>query len=62
MAVLNMLNTKYLIERGEQGPVARINPDALGNAWFTDSIIMVNNADEEIQGSQQFRSGDHRNS
>ncbi|HNV80815.1 MAG TPA: YfhO family protein [Tenuifilaceae bacterium] len=54
MAVLNMLNTKYLIERGEQGPVARINPDALGNAWFTDSIIMVNNADEEIQALNNF--------
>jgi hypothetical protein len=48
MEVLNMLNTRYIIEKGEQGPVARFNPNALGNAWFVDSIKIVNNADEEI--------------
>jgi len=54
MDVLNMLNTRYIIERGEQGPVARFNPNALGNAWFVDSIKIVNNADEEIAALNGF--------
>lgn len=54
MNVLNMLNTRYIIERGEQGPIARFNPNALGNAWFVDSVIIVNNADEEIAALNNF--------
>ena len=53
-AVLNMLNTRYVIDRGEQGPVARFNPGALGNAWFVSSVKLANNADEEIEMLNDF--------
>ena len=45
--VLNMLNTRYLITTDPQQPVQR-NPQALGNAWFVQNIITVNNPDEEL--------------
>jgi len=45
MAVLNMLNTKYFIT--QKGKVQQ-NPDAMGNAWFVDTINIVSNADAEI--------------
>ncbi len=48
MAVLNMLNTKYFIVRGQQGPVAQPNPSHLGNAWFVHYIKWVPNPDQEI--------------
>ncbi len=43
--VLNMLNTRYVIidDNTVQG-----NPDALGNAWFVDSLTYVDNADQEM--------------
>lgn len=42
--VLNMLNTKYIItQNGLQK-----NDQACGNAWFVDSIIKVENENEEI--------------
>jgi hypothetical protein len=47
--VLSMLNTRYLIMPGEDGqPRVQTNPDAFGNAWFVDSLIIVQNADEEM--------------
>lgn len=47
--VLNMLNTKYFIMAGQdEQPMARINPGAMGNAWFVSEIQWVSNADEEI--------------
>lgn len=46
--VINMLNTKYLIVQGRDGqPVAQLNPGAMGNAWFVDSLLVVNTANEE---------------
>ena len=48
MAVLNMLNTKYFIVRGEQGPVAQQNPEHLGPAWFVHYIKWVPSPDQEI--------------
>ena len=48
--VLNMLNSKYFIVRGQNNqPIAQRNPNALGNAWFVSDIIVVENSDEEIQ-------------
>ncbi|MGB2137707.1 MAG: YfhO family protein [Flavobacteriales bacterium] len=50
MNVLNMLNSKYFIVRGQNNqPIAQRNPNALGNAWFVSDIIIVENSDEEIQ-------------
>ncbi len=49
MGALNMLNTKYIIQPDEQGqPVATVNPDANGAAWFVETITGVANPDEEI--------------
>lgn len=46
--VINALNTKYFIVKGQKGPQLKINPGAYGNAWFVDSIKRVNSANEEI--------------
>lgn len=46
--ILDMLNTKYLITNGPSGPVAQRNPDALGNAWFIDTLQVVPTADDEL--------------
>ncbi|MGD9978210.1 MAG: YfhO family protein [Bacteroidales bacterium] len=54
MAVLDMLNTKYFIQQGKEGPQAMLNPGALGNAWFVDSVMLVKNADEEISALDHF--------
>ncbi|HOK60376.1 MAG: YfhO family protein [Tenuifilum sp.] len=54
IAVFNMLNTKYIIQPGKEGPVAVYNPDALGHAWFVDSVKVVNIADEEIEALNGF--------
>lgn len=47
--VINMLNTKYIIQKGADGPEARLNPGANGPVWFVDSLVVVENADEEIE-------------
>jgi hypothetical protein len=39
--VLNMLNTKYVITRGQQGDVVQQNPGALGACWFAKQIAYV---------------------
>lgn len=54
MAVLNMLNTRYIIQPGEAGPVAQFNPKALGNVWFIDTVQIVPNADAEIASLNNF--------
>ncbi len=55
LKVFNMLNTKYFIQPGEgDKATASVNPGALGNAWFVNSIKMVNNANEEIDALSSF--------
>jgi len=50
MNVMNMLNTKYFIVRGENNqPIAQRNPNALGNAWFVSDLVIAENADDEIK-------------
>lgn len=44
MKVLDMLNTKYFLS----GDKYEVNPGAMGNAWLTDSIVYVDNADKEM--------------
>jgi hypothetical protein len=47
--ILNMLNTKYILTRDQQGnPAVQQNPDALGHAWFVDDYRIVPNADAEM--------------
>jgi len=46
MNVLNMLNTKYIIQ---PGPQVQQNPGALGNAWFVNNVVSVNSPNEEIE-------------
>lgn len=48
--VLNMLNTKYIIGRDQNGQTqVQVNDLAYGNAWFANDIVWVNNANEEIK-------------
>jgi hypothetical protein len=51
MEVFNMLNTKYFIVQNPQTgkPVARLNPDAFGNAWLVKGIKYVDDANQEMQ-------------
>ncbi|MEG2493629.1 MAG: hypothetical protein RSF94_05915 [Rikenellaceae bacterium] len=47
--VYNMLNTKYfIISNGAGGELVQPNADALGNAWFVESVEVVNNPNAEI--------------
>lgn len=53
--VFNMLNTKYFIQKNEKGaPKAVKNPAALGNAWFVQKVIPVDNANAEIAALNTF--------
>jgi hypothetical protein len=55
MDVLDMLNTRYFIQKGPDGaPAAGQNPNACGNAWFVDKVQIVPNADEEIKALDKF--------
>ena len=45
-AVLNMLNTRYIIYHPETPPLE--NPHAMGNAWLLQNYTIVSNADEEL--------------
>ena len=51
MAVLNMLNARWFMMDDQQ---AQQNPDALGNAWFVDSLTYVKTADEEMKFLDKF--------
>jgi len=57
--VLDMLNTRYFIVPGGQQPNSQPrvqrNPNAMGNAWFVDTIRQVPNANAEINALNNFR-------
>ena len=46
-----MLNTKYVIINDQQ---FEPNPQALGNAWFVDTLAYVNSADAEMAFLDHF--------
>lgn len=50
MQVYNMLNTKYFIVQDKQTGklIPQYNSEAMGNAWFVESVQIVENADAEI--------------
>ncbi|MDP4188179.1 MAG: YfhO family protein [Bacteroidota bacterium] len=52
LPILNMLNTKFIIYNPDAMPI--INFNALGNAWFVKQYKLVNNADEEYAGLNNF--------
>ena len=57
MGVINMLNTRYIIQQdksGSGGPVALLNPLACGNAWFVPQIQWAENADAELKALTDF--------
>jgi hypothetical protein len=45
-SVLNMLNAKYVIYSPDAPPVT--NPNALGNVWFVEKPLLVENANMEL--------------
>jgi len=55
-AVLNMLNTKYLIEKTQdgKGTVAVRNPDALGNCWLVKTVQYVQGPLAEMKALDNF--------
>jgi hypothetical protein len=56
--VLNMLNTKYIVFNGNNGPQAQPNPEACGNAWFVQEVQVVNNANEAMTALNARSIGD----
>ncbi|MBL4654962.1 MAG: YfhO family protein [Bacteroidia bacterium] len=54
--VISMLNTKYIIVTDPQTNqlIPQRNLEALGNAWYVDSLQFVENADEEIKAITDF--------
>lgn len=57
MEVLNMLNTKYVIQvddKNQEFPA--LNDKANGNAWFVKSVKFVNSADDEMKALEKFDS------
>jgi hypothetical protein len=49
---LNMLNTRYVIYNPDAP--ALVNQNALGNAWFVEKPVMVENANKEISSLNNF--------
>ena len=47
--VLNMLNVKYTIDLDENSSLSlKVNEENLGNAWFVESLVNVENSNQEI--------------
>ena len=51
VAVLNMLNARWFMVDANQ---AQLNPEAMGNAWFVDSLTYVKTADDEMKFLDNF--------
>ncbi len=60
LAVLNMLNAKYIIQKDQRGVTqqAQPNPGALGPVWFVKHVSFVKNADEEMAALNDFNPRD----
>ncbi len=56
--VMDMLNVKYLLFQEENEQKVIENPNALGNAWAIDSLMLVASADEVLE---QMKSLDFSN-
>ncbi|MEO7976316.1 YfhO family protein [Flavobacterium sp.] len=50
MQVLDMLNVKYIIQTDKEGKeFPTINPNTNGNAWFVNSVKLVNKPDDAMK-------------
>ena len=58
IAVLNMLNTKYVIQPQGNDKVASINPGALGNTWFIKNVSFVRGPIQEMKALNAFNPKD----
>ncbi|RYY55798.1 MAG: hypothetical protein EOO09_09055 [Chitinophagaceae bacterium] len=60
MAILDMLNTKYFIQKDQAGATTNYqkNEGALGNAWFVKYVGFVKNADAEMAAITSFNPKD----
>ena len=56
MNVLNMLNTKYIIQQTENGATPMLNSEAWGNCWFADSLIVAQSPREECDALNNIQS------
>lgn len=57
MEMFNMLNVKYFIVGDSLNNLfPQINPNANGNAWFVNNMVLVDNADAEIDSLTNFNS------
>lgn len=57
MEVLNMLNTKYIIQTNNEGKeFPTYNPNYNGNAWFVQKVKLVNSPDEEMKALDKLDS------
>lgn len=56
LPVISMLNARYLIlPNQEQGGVTvQYNAQAMGNAWFVDSLVVANTPNEECDGLMKY--------
>lgn len=58
LQVLNMLNTKYVVMPGPQGPVAQQNPGALGACWFVKAVEYVKDPAAAMHAITSFNAKD----
>lgn len=60
MNVFNMLNTKYFIQKDQNGQTTNYqkNPTALGACWFVKSIVYVKDAKEEMNALGNYNTKD----
>ena len=57
MEVLNMLNTKFIIQTDKEGKeFPTYNPNYNGNAWFVQKVKFVNSPDEEMKALDKLNS------
>jgi hypothetical protein len=57
MEVLNMLNTKFIIQTDKEGKeFPTYNPNYNGNAWFVQKVKFVNSPDEEMKALDKLDS------
>lgn len=54
--VIDMLNAKYIIfadqESGQTG--VQLNPNAMGNAWYVDTLVVVDTPNQECDGLMEY--------